>query len=133
MKQCKDVKLSTKNGITYFVKIINKDLYDIIKKSINAWKANNNCDIYLDLHPNSLLAYGKSDDVDEEFLKEYIDYCKVPVLDSDKFTISSKCYAIEKHDCKTSRLHHSCIESWKCILSILNNPKYVLIYKKDAI
>ena len=129
----KDLKLITKNNISYYIRAITKDTHDIIKKSIKDWRIATNSDIFLGLDSKNIVAFGLSSDVDEEFVKEYIEYRSIPILDSNDFKTSAKCYAIEKHDCSNNILHNTCLDSWKCIMNLLNKPKYVLIHKEHAI
>jgi hypothetical protein len=76
-------------------------------------------------------AFG-SVNVSEHFMLDYIPHHFYHPFDKTTHLVKScKCYAIKNHNYKESTIHFDCLSSWNCVLSILNNPKFVLIYTKD--
>ena len=130
MKKQNDIQLNIINGVIYYLKAIDKEINDVLDKSLNEFKKNGNCDDYLDINPSHIVAYGENK-ISEEFALKYIEYAKLPILECNEFKLSTRCYVLPNHKCNKNRLHYTGLESWKCALSILNNPKYVLIYSKN--
>ena len=129
----KIIKLQTKNGLDYFIKSITKEFNDELKVEIHNARISKDLvsfKLKYDLEIDNIEAYGDTK-VSEAFLKDYIPYYIYhPFGDREKWVKSSKCYAVKEHDIKQNTLHYDSLSSWNCILQILNNPKYVLIYSK---
>jgi hypothetical protein len=132
----KIIILKNENGLTYLIKAISKETNDNLKVDIHNTKLNNDFISFekkYKIKINDVEAFGDTS-VSEIFLKRYIPFIDYhPFGDITKWERSSKCYAIKEHNYKLNYLHFDCRSSWNCILQILNNPKYVLIYTKNEI
>lgn len=125
----KDIRLKHENGISCYLKAIDKEIHDIIDSTVHSWKDNPNMIVFDKFTPLDIVAYGDNK-ISEAFARKYIEHVRIPIIDSTDTKMSSRCYCFNDHNCSKSILHRSCLESWNCLMGIMNHPKYVLIYIK---
>lgn len=133
--EAKEIKLKTAKGLDYWIKVITEEFSSNLKIAIKQVKISNN---QAEFKKNfgidfcNVEAFGDVD-VSSAFVKEYVPFYNYhPFGDVDKWVMSSKCYAFKDHNYKVHTQHYDSLSSWNCILQCLNNPKYVLIYTKEA-
>ncbi len=131
--EVKEIKLKTEGKLEYWIKPITKEINDELKEDIYQIKITKDINSFKEKYKfdfSAICAHGDTT-VNEKYISQYIPHCNwYPFGDIQNLQKSSICYAIKDHDFKQSRLHHDCLSSWNCILQCLNNPKYVLIYKR---
>jgi len=74
---------------------------------------------------NCMIAYGETSDVDTSLLRVLIPEETYPMQPRARHK-SYKCYANSK---PSIVMHEDLASSWNCLMSVMNNPKYCLIYK----
>lgn len=129
----KDILLCTKDNIEYWVKALSKEQYDELKVDIHNAKITKSTDEFKQKHKLDLSMLSAIGDVkvSENFISQYIPHHYLHKFDKTTPLIkSSLCYGIKNHDYKVNVLHYDCLSSWNCVLQILNNPKFVIIYMK---
>lgn len=78
-------------------------------------------------HPLSFILYGDTKEVNNELIYRYIDVCTLS--EGNKQLNSYKCFCGQKYklDYKSTILHRSAIDSFRCLLAFTGNPKYGVI------
>lgn len=84
-------------------------------------------------HPLAFLLYGETDIVNSNLISKYID-C-VDLKEGERSVTSYKCFCGHKFglDYKTTILHRSALDSWRCLLASTNNPKFAVIINLNYI
>ena len=77
--------------------------------------------------PNAFIMYGKTEEVTSDLLLPFMESTKLEV--SGRFVNSYKCFCCSKFslDYTKTLLHGSPMDSWRCLMTSLNNPEYGLI------
>lgn len=103
-----------------FVKEIARD-YKAGKKRFAEFLNRFNIDL------NNVLAYGETSDVSHKLLDNIIPQTRYPLAPRPKMN-SYHCYATNS---PSIVMHEDLKSSWKCLMTMVNNPEYVLIYKEE--
>ena len=84
--------------------------------------------------PLHAIMFGNTNDVTSNDLQGYIDFTDV-IVDGLKSRRSYKCFCGENFglDYKKEILHGSSYDSWRCVMTKLNNPKYAVILNLTSI
>ena len=135
----KEIKLKEYNGTSYWVKGITEDFNNELKHDIYIAKISKNSTEFKNKYNIELIDVEAFGDVkvSEEFISKYIPFTIYhPFGNKEVLSKSCMCYAIKNFDITPysikymASVHYDCKSSWNCLLELLNNPKFTLIYKK---
>jgi hypothetical protein len=128
-----EIKLKVEKGLGYWVRPITEEFNNILKESIHEAKVKKDFVKFknnIGIEFNDIKEYGESK-ATEVCISKYIPNCVYhPFGEIDRIEKSSQCYVKKNHNIKQNRLHYDCLSSWNCVLQLLNNPKFVIIYTK---
>ena len=84
-------------------------------------------------HPLAFILYGEASEVDSNMVSRYLD--SKDLREGSKMVTSYKCFLGSNHglDYKNVILHRSAMDSWRCLLSFTNNPKYACIVNMNYV
>ena len=153
-------KTNTKNGISYYVSKLTDDDMEFMSELVGNYKLASKTHDKVEqaklkrtfknkyeIDILNVLAYGTTDNIKASILHKIIEQRPITVKGKDRSdtTNAYRCFSINYKDDRCNHysrnsvqgftllntiMHESYIDSWKCLLEVLHEPEYVLIYKE---
>lgn len=79
--------------------------------------------------PLAFVLHGNTSEVDSKTIAPYIECCSVKETESSHARDSYKCFCGEPFllDYKTTVLHATPLDAWKCLMTFCKNPKFGVV------